>query len=166
MHLHARTMITRTLIKPSSFLTNLSSLTSKWKLSHFRLPKTRMPLVTWWLQEGEKWKRSNGLRPKLTVTLQKTKLKLLTDEECDSRYEKIFDIEAFQLCAELVNQTEEPLMDTCLNDMGGPVYSVDGQYIYGRGNGHIGNVSIIIIYIGFEKNSRKKITRSSYESCV
>lgn len=84
-------------------------------------------MITGW---GE-MKMRNFERPIMTEILQKIKLKLITDEECDVLYREYFNIQPFQLCTELIDQSEELLTDTCANDMGGPVYSMDGHYLAG-----------------------------------
>lgn len=66
--------------------------------------------------------------PKPAEILQKIKMKLLSEEECIEQLFPIFDVQPYHLCTALVNGTAT---DPCWGDLGGPVYSIEGDYLAG-----------------------------------
>lgn len=96
-----------------------------------------LPPVKFMNTTGDAWLTGWGhtdmfgeMPPNMTDHLQKLKLKLILDEECNGIYGEFHPILPQQICTEWVNATEaDPISDHCLNDMGGPVYSIEGQYL-------------------------------------
>lgn len=70
--------------------------------------------IAGWCIEGKfEW----GGPPKMTDTLRKIKMEVISDEECNRSYDGIIEVAPEQICTELINVEEEGMRTTCLADI-------------------------------------------------